>query len=105
MTITMANEVNRIVDRILLNPKHFESVEDDILDLVMHAHKALAAGHTAHSFRFAMGKALRKYCAKCAGTGKIDRGNGSTKPCDCAAGLIEGTRRKDTRATKRKARA
>lgn len=36
-------------------------------------------------------------CPRCRGTGKIDRGNGSTKPCDCVAGLIERARRKTAR--------
>ena len=32
-------------------------------------------------------------CLKCKGTGKVDRGNGSTKACDCAAGIAERARR------------
>jgi hypothetical protein len=34
------------------------------------------------------------YCKLCAGSGKVDTGNGSTKPCVCVAGLIERHRRK-----------
>jgi len=37
-------------------------------------------------------------CTKCGGSGKVDRGNGSTRPCDCTAGLIEQHRRKSLRA-------
>lgn len=37
------------------------------------------------------------YCTVCRGTGKVDRGNGSTKPCTCVAGLIESNRRKEAR--------
>jgi hypothetical protein len=33
----------------------------------------------------------------CAGSGKVDRGNGTTKPCDCVAGLIERMRRRTAR--------
>lgn len=42
-----------------------------------------------------------KHCTKCGGSGKVDRGNGSTKPCDCTAGLIERLRR---RAARRKSK-
>jgi hypothetical protein len=42
-------------------------------------------------------KRLADYCARCHGSGKVDRGNGSTKPCDCAAGLAERARRKARR--------
>ena len=41
---------------------------------------------------------VKEYCPKCGGTGKVDRGNGSTKPCDCHAGLIERARRKVLKA-------
>jgi DnaJ-class molecular chaperone len=43
-------------------------------------------------------------CPQCHGTGKIDRGNGTTKPCDCPAGLLERLRRKALAAAKRGAR-
>jgi hypothetical protein len=45
-----------------------------------------------------------KYCAKCRGTGKVDRGNGSTKPCDCVAGHIEFFRRKAVAAARKAAK-
>jgi hypothetical protein len=38
------------------------------------------------------------YCPTCHGSGKVDRGNGTTKPCDCTAGLIERARRKSKAA-------
>lgn len=43
-----------------------------------------------------------RYCPLCAGSGKVDRGNGSTKPCVCVAGLIEQHRRKGLRNAHRK---
>jgi hypothetical protein len=46
-------------------------------------------------------KARACRCSKCGGTGKVDRGNGSTKPCDCTAGLIERARRRALRNAKR----
>jgi hypothetical protein len=45
-----------------------------------------------------------KYCSICGGSGKRDRGNGSTKPCDCAAGLIERARRRSLRDAGRRAK-
>ena len=36
---------------------------------------------------------VKPYCPKCAGTGKLDRGNGTTKPCECVCGRIERARR------------
>jgi DnaJ-class molecular chaperone len=47
---------------------------------------------------------VKPYCPKCAGTGKLDRGNGTTKPCQCGSGLIERARRR-TLADDRKLRA
>ena len=41
------------------------------------------------------------YCRLCAGSGKLDRGNGATKPCDCEAGLIERARRRSLRARRK----
>lgn len=38
------------------------------------------------------------YCRTCGGSGKVDRGNGATKPCNCTAGLIERARRRSLRA-------
>jgi len=40
---------------------------------------------------------VKGYCAKCGGSGKLDRGNGTTKLCDCVAGLIERARRRSLR--------
>ena len=46
---------------------------------------------------------MTKYCSKCGGSGKLDRGNGSTKPCgECIDGLIEASAR--TYSTKEVAR-
>lgn len=42
------------------------------------------------------------YCKLCQGSGKVDRGNGSTKPCICVAGLIERHRRKSLATGKQK---
>jgi hypothetical protein len=42
-----------------------------------------------------------KYCKSCGGSGKVDRGNGTTKPCDCVAGLIENFRRRQRREARR----
>lgn len=36
----------------------------------------------------------KDYCKLCSGSGKVDRGNGTTKPCICVAGLIEAQRRR-----------
>jgi hypothetical protein len=48
-------------------------------------------------------KSARSGCLKCHGAGIVDRGNGSTKPCDCTAGSIEaGRRRFLARVRKRK---
>lgn len=38
-----------------------------------------------------------RVCVACRNTGKLDRGNGTTKPCDCAAGLRERLRRREAR--------
>lgn len=35
------------------------------------------------------------HCKTCSGTGKVDRGNGTTKPCECVAGQAERARRKN----------
>jgi hypothetical protein len=42
-----------------------------------------------------------KYCPRCGGSGKVDRGNGTTKPCDCVAGLIERARRRTIKASRK----
>jgi hypothetical protein len=42
-----------------------------------------------------------KPCRSCGGTGKADRGNGSTKPCYCDAGIAESARRRALRDAKR----
>jgi hypothetical protein len=39
-------------------------------------------------------------CTLCSDAGKIDRGNGTTKPCTCTTGQAEAARR---RAKRRKA--
>lgn len=53
---------------------------------------------TAASLARALALAKAEYCQLCHGSGKVDRGNGSTKPCTCVAGLIERNRRKRPRA-------
>jgi len=39
-------------------------------------------------------------CDRCHDAGKLDRGNGTTKPCDCAAGQAEAARRRRQRKAK-----
>ena len=53
---------------------------------------------TAAEIREAVAYLKAKRCVRCHGTGKVDRGNGTTKPCDCTAGLIERARRRSSRA-------
>jgi hypothetical protein len=43
----------------------------------------------------------RRKCANCGDTGKVDRGNGTTKPCDCAVGVKERERRAQLKRGKR----
>jgi len=44
-------------------------------------------------------------CQTCGGTGKVDRGNGTTKPCHCAAGIREAARIRELRRAREVQRA
>jgi hypothetical protein len=109
MTITEANAANRIANEVIKLAKAGVAVSPDlehgIAGLLLNAEKALKAGHGPKSFfsslRFARAAFQRSsapekkgFCKLCHGSGKVDRGNGSTRPCTCVAGLLESHRRK-----------